>query len=78
MHLEMQNFDFVQISSNLPKFNYFCPNFALILLKFCPILVNFAQKIFARDAAASPALTALYVHVVVKPKRTVFRKKINF
>jgi len=30
MFLEMQDFDFVQIQSNLPKSNHFCPNFAEI------------------------------------------------
>jgi len=30
----MQSFDFIQIKSNLPKSNHFCPNFALILPKF--------------------------------------------
>jgi len=43
--LGMQDFDFAQIISNLPKFNHFCPNFASILLKFH---LNFAQIIFAR------------------------------
>jgi len=36
----MQDFDFGQILSNLPKSNHFCPNFGSILLKFC---LKFAQ-----------------------------------
>jgi len=40
MFLGVQDFEFIQIQSNLPKSNYFSPNFASILLKFC---LNFIQ-----------------------------------
>jgi len=39
MFLEMQDFDFAQILSNLLKFKRFCPNFASI----CPNPTKFAQ-----------------------------------
>jgi len=55
MFLGMQYFDFVQIQSNLPKSNHFCPNFSSVLSKFflnpnqiCPNLINLAPKKFAR------------------------------
>jgi len=40
MYLGMQDFDFAQIQSNLPKSNQFCLNFASILPKF---RLSFAQ-----------------------------------
>jgi len=39
----MQDFDFAQIQSNLPKSNHFCPNYASILPKFSPNSIKFAQ-----------------------------------
>jgi len=80
MFLGMQDFDFAQTQSNLPKFNYlfaqislqFYPNFASILPKsnhICPNLINFAQKNFARGCGfipASPAPTALVIIHVLK------------
>jgi len=50
MFLGMQDFDFAQIQSNLPKSItfaqlslQFCPNFASILPKFHPSLAKLAQ-----------------------------------
>jgi len=66
MALGMQDFDFAQIQSNLPKSNHFCPNFAQISPQFCPNLTKFAQmqsilpkKCLLGYATASPAQTAL-------------------
>jgi len=41
MFLRIQDFDFAQIESNLPKSNYVCPN----LPQFCPNLLIFTQFI---------------------------------
>jgi len=53
----MQNFDFAQILSNLPKSNHFYLNFASMLPKsnqICLNLINFAQKFFARGCSCTP------------------------
>jgi len=42
MFLGIQDFDFAQILSILPKFNYFFPNFALSLHKSNQICPNFS------------------------------------
>jgi len=50
MFLGMQDFDFAQIYSYVPKSNHFCPNFFLISPKFIqiwPNVTNLAQKSFA-------------------------------
>jgi len=44
MFLGMQDLDFAQIESNLPKFNNFCPN-----------LINFAPKNFDRECGCIPS-----------------------
>jgi len=38
MYLGMQDFNFAQIQSNLPKSDHFCPNFIKFFLKFASTL----------------------------------------
>jgi len=45
MFLAMQDFDFVQTVSNLPKSNQFCTNFASILPKFRLNIVQFQPNL---------------------------------
>jgi len=59
----MQDFDFAQIQSNLPKFDHFCPNFASVLPKSNQFsqIVSILPKFFSiGDTAAS--LTANVPH----------------
>jgi len=57
MFLGMQDFDFAQIQSNLPKSHHFCLNFASIL----PKSNQYTQKSLLGNAAASLAPMALLV-----------------
>jgi len=60
MFLGMQEFDFAQIQSNLPKSHSVCPNFAQSLSKsnqIFPNLINFAPKIFVSCSCISNILS---------------------
>jgi len=74
---------FAQIQSLLPNFSSIMPkfrlNFAQVSSKskqICPNLINFARKTFAKDAAASPATTALVAyHSLREGSQFIIRQK---
>jgi len=60
MFFRIQDFDFAEIQSNLPKSNHFCPNFSSILTKFRPNLTKFnhlLKQILLGDADKNTSLT---------------------
>jgi len=60
MFLGMQDFDFAQILTNLPKILVNLPKFYQSCTNFTQICPNFAKKYFARESGHIPCIPSCY------------------